>query len=124
MAMNVRQNCVWMSVSRALTKISTSDLVVFFTHIQNVQLISCDTISSSSLLCWSFESLAVSFCLMASQWEQRFTLPFPSCFLYNPKFPANQLLGLQHAFTLVSCLAYSALKMEVIYSSETLVDFR
>jgi hypothetical protein len=31
--------------------------------------------------CWWFHSV-----LWASQWELSFTLPFPSCFLYNPKF--------------------------------------
>jgi hypothetical protein len=55
----------------------------------------------------------------ASQWELRSTLPFPSCFLYNPKFPASRLLGLPLAFTLVSCSAYSTLNMEAICSFET-----
>jgi hypothetical protein len=44
--------------------------------------------------------------LWASQWELRSTLPFPSCFLYNPKFPASLLLCLPPAFMLVSCSAY------------------
>jgi hypothetical protein len=60
----------------------------------------------------------------ASQWELRSTLPFPSCFLYNPKFPASRLLGLPSAFTLESYSAYSTLKMEAICSSETFVDFQ
>jgi hypothetical protein len=38
-ALNVKQNCVWMGVSRAITQISTSNLVAFFMHIQDVQLI-------------------------------------------------------------------------------------
>jgi hypothetical protein len=54
-----------------------------------------------------------------SQWELRFNLPFPSCFLYNLKFPASQSLCLPPAFTLVSCSAYSMLK-----PSETSVDFQ
>jgi hypothetical protein len=37
---------------------------------------------------------------------------------------ASQLLGLPSALTLVSCLAYSTLKMEVICSSKTFVDFQ
>jgi hypothetical protein len=73
---------------------------------------------------WSCENLAVSFCTTASQWELKSTLPFPSCFLHNPKFPASRLLGLPSAFTVVSCSAFSTLKMEAIYSSETLVDFQ
>jgi hypothetical protein len=60
----------------------------------------------------------------ASQCELRSTLPFPSCFLYNPKFPASRLLGFPPAFTLVFCKAYSTLKMEAIRSSETSVDFQ
>jgi hypothetical protein len=35
---------------------------------------------------WLCESPAVSFYLMASQWELRSTLPLSSCFLYDPKF--------------------------------------
>jgi hypothetical protein len=62
-----------------------------------------------------------SFCPTASQWELKSALPFPSGFLYNPKFPASQLFGLLSVFTLVSCPAYSTLKMEAIYSSETSV---
>jgi hypothetical protein len=73
---------------------------------------------------WPCKSPEVSFCPTVSQWELKPTLPFPSCFLYNPKFLASQLLGLPAAFTLVSCLAYLTLKMEVICSSETLVDFQ
>jgi hypothetical protein len=38
---------------------------------------------------WSCESPALSLCPMASQWELRSTLPFPSCFLYNSKFRAS-----------------------------------
>jgi hypothetical protein len=37
-AMNVKQACVWMDVSRAITQISTSNLVAFLIHIQAVQL--------------------------------------------------------------------------------------
>jgi hypothetical protein len=40
--MNVKQNCIWMGDSRAITQISTSNLVVLFMHIlyvQHVQLI-------------------------------------------------------------------------------------
>jgi hypothetical protein len=54
------------------------------------------------------------------QWELRSTLPIHSCFLHNPKFPS----GLPHDFTLVSCSAYSTLKMEAICSSETSVAFQ
>jgi hypothetical protein len=46
-------------------------------------------------------------------------LPFPSCFLYNPKFPGRPL-----AFTLVYGCAYSTLKIGAICSSETSVDFQ
>jgi hypothetical protein len=60
----------------------------------------------------------------ASQWELKSTLPFPSCFLYNLKFLASQLLGLPPAFRLVSCSAYLTLKMEALCSSEVLVDFQ
>jgi hypothetical protein len=35
----VKQACVWIFISRAITQISTSNLVVFFLHIQNVWLI-------------------------------------------------------------------------------------
>jgi hypothetical protein len=41
-----------------------------------------------------------------SLWELRSTLPFPSCFLYNRKFPASRLLGFLPAFTLVSCSVF------------------
>jgi hypothetical protein len=61
---------------------------------------------------------------LASQWELRPTVPFPSCFLYNPKFPASQLLGLPPAFTLISWSAYSTLKMEAICFFETSVEFQ
>jgi hypothetical protein len=41
------------------------------------------------------------------------------------KCPVSRLLCLSHAFTLVSCPAYSyILKMEAICSSETSVDFK
>jgi hypothetical protein len=50
------------------------------------------------------------------------THPFPAYLLYNPKFTANRLLGLQPAFTLFSFSGYSTLKMETRCSSETLVD--
>jgi hypothetical protein len=49
-------------------------------------------------------------CPKVSHWDLRSTLPFPSCFLYNPKFPAIRLLCLPLAFMLVSCLAYSTLR--------------
>jgi hypothetical protein len=32
-AVTVKQNCIWMGVPRALTKIYTSTLVAFFMHI-------------------------------------------------------------------------------------------
>jgi hypothetical protein len=73
---------------------------------------------------WSCESPVVSFCPIVSQWELRCILPFPSYFIYNPKFLASQLRGLLPAFMLVSCSAYLAQKMEVICSSETSVDFQ
>jgi hypothetical protein len=38
-AVNVMQACVWMGVSRAFTQISASNLAAFFTHQQDVQLI-------------------------------------------------------------------------------------
>jgi hypothetical protein len=43
-----------------------------------------------------------------------------------PRYPLHRRLGgaLPHAFTLVSCSAYSTLKMETICSSETSVDFQ
>jgi hypothetical protein len=47
---------------------------------------------------------------MTSQWELMLTLPFPSCFSYNPKFPASLLFGLPPAFMPVSCLAYLTLE--------------
>jgi hypothetical protein len=65
---------------------------------------------------WSCGSPAVSICSTASQWELRPILPFPSCFLYNPKFLPRRLLGLPPAFTLVTCSAYLTLKMEALYS--------
>jgi hypothetical protein len=39
-AVNVKQAYVWMRVSRAIARISTSDLINFFMHIQDVQLMS------------------------------------------------------------------------------------
>jgi hypothetical protein len=45
-------------------------------------------------------------------------------FLYNPKFPASQLLSLLHAFTLVSSSAYYTLKKGAKCSSETSVHTR
>jgi hypothetical protein len=38
-ALNVKQNYIWMGLSRAITQISTSNLVTFFVNTQNVQLI-------------------------------------------------------------------------------------
>jgi hypothetical protein len=38
-AVDVKQNCVWIGVSRAVTQISTSNLVAFFMQMQDVQLI-------------------------------------------------------------------------------------
>jgi hypothetical protein len=38
-ALNVKQNCVWMGISRAVTQIFSLTLVVFIMHIQNIQLI-------------------------------------------------------------------------------------
>jgi hypothetical protein len=74
---------------------------------------------------WSHQIPVVSLPPTASQWgELRSTLPFPSCFLYNAKFLASRLLSLPLAFTLVSCSAYSTLKMEVICSSKTSVEFQ
>jgi hypothetical protein len=52
------------------------------------------------------------------------TRPFPSRFLYNPTFPASQLLSLPPAFTLVSYSTYLTLKMEAICSFEKPVDFQ
>jgi hypothetical protein len=50
------------------------------------------------------------------------------CSYFSDITPCSPLtvnqLGLPPAFTLVSCSAYSALKMDVICSSETLVDFQ
>jgi hypothetical protein len=47
--------------------------------------------------------------------------PFPSCFLYNPKFRLTDC----SAFMLVSWSAYfSSLKMEAICVTETSVDFQ
>jgi hypothetical protein len=63
-------------------------------------------------------------CPTASHWKRRSTLPFPSCFLYNSKCSARQWLSLPPAFTLVSCSAYSNLKVESICSSEASVDFQ
>jgi hypothetical protein len=42
---------------------------------------------------------------------------------FNRRFAETYLLGLWPAFTLVSCSAYSTLKMESICSSEISVDF-
>jgi hypothetical protein len=67
---------------------------------------------------WSCESLVVSFCPAASQWQMRFTLPFPSCSLCNHKLPTSRLLGLPPAFILLGLF----LKMEAIFSSETTAD--
>jgi hypothetical protein len=69
-------------------------------------------------------SPAVSFCPMASQWELRFTLPSPSCFLHKPKFLASQLLGLPPAFKPVFCSAYSIMKTDMTCSSEMSIDFQ
>jgi hypothetical protein len=52
------------------------------------------------------------------------TLLFPSSFLYSPKFSVSRLFCSPLAFTLVSCSAYSTLKMEVICSSEMSVGFQ
>jgi hypothetical protein len=52
---------------------------------------------------------------MVSQWELR---------PVHPKFPASQLFVLPPNFTLVSCSAYSTLKMQAICSSETSADFQ
>jgi hypothetical protein len=60
----------------------------------------------------------------ASQWELWYTHLFPACFLYNPQFPASPITRLATCLTLVSCSAYSTLKMEAICSSETSVDFQ
>jgi hypothetical protein len=38
-AVNVKQNCICMGVSRAVTQISTSNLVAFFMQMKDVQLI-------------------------------------------------------------------------------------
>jgi hypothetical protein len=38
-AMDVKQNCVWMRVSRSDTQIPTSNLVAFFMQMHDVQLI-------------------------------------------------------------------------------------
>jgi hypothetical protein len=38
-AVNVKQKCVWMGISRAITQIFSLNLDAFFMHIQNVQLI-------------------------------------------------------------------------------------
>jgi hypothetical protein len=38
-AVNVKQACVWMGVSRGITQISASNVVTFVVHIQDVQLI-------------------------------------------------------------------------------------
>jgi hypothetical protein len=38
-AVDVKQNCLWMGVSRAITQIPTSNLVAFFMKMQDVQLI-------------------------------------------------------------------------------------
>jgi hypothetical protein len=46
------------------------------------------------------------------------------CLLYNLKFLASQLLSSSSAFTLISCSAYSILKMKAIYSCEMSVDFK
>jgi hypothetical protein len=73
---------------------------------------------------WSCESPAVSSCPMASHWELRSTLQFPSCSIYNLKFLASRLLSLQPAFMLVSCSACLTLKVEAMCSSEMSVDFQ
>jgi hypothetical protein len=56
-------------------------------------------IQNSVLPCWSAwwlcESPPVSFYPMASHWEVRSTLPFPSCFLHNLKFPVSQLFDFE-----------------------------
>jgi hypothetical protein len=36
---NVKHGCFWVGVTRAITKISTSDVVLFFKNLQNAQLI-------------------------------------------------------------------------------------
>jgi hypothetical protein len=69
-------------------------------------------------------SLAVSFCSTVSQRELSSSLPFPSDSLHNPKFPVSRLLCFPPAFMLVSFSAYSTLKMEMIRTSETSVDFQ
>jgi hypothetical protein len=74
---------------------------------------------------WSCESTAVSFFPTLGQWELRSIMPFPSCFLYKPKFPTSLLLGLSHPSTLVSSSAYSStLKIEVICCSKTSAHFQ
>jgi hypothetical protein len=71
---------------------------------------------------WSCGSPAVSFCPTASQWELRLILPFPSCFLHNPKFRPADYPACFHVGTLL-CLCL-ALKMVPIWSSETSVGFQ
>jgi hypothetical protein len=62
--------------------------------------------------------LTVHSVLRASQQELSCCLQFPTCFLYNP-------LCLPHAFSLVSCLAWSSnLKMEVTCFSEKSLYFQ
>jgi hypothetical protein len=67
--------------------------------------------------------LLVHSVLWVSQWELTYCLACPSWFLYKPEFRQVDAL-LATCVTLVSCLAYSALKMEVTCSTETLGDFQ
>jgi hypothetical protein len=71
----------------------------------------------------SCESHVISIFPTAGPWELKSTTPFPSRFLL-PNLPAGRLLDFPHAFTLVSCSAYSTLKIETICSSETSIDFQ